>query len=267
MSGSAIPLSHCLRTSQHCFRLRVDLVALVALSVWVSWICDCKLLAGERVPWTTSRVQGSPEPPKPFRLERVYPKLKFDRPVDLVCLPDSKLMLLLQVDGKVFAFQDDPNEGDQTLILDLRTRMEQFGRALAICPHPDFGQNHTVFVCYADKRKNHRHGTRLSRFTMTLDPLPQILPESEQEVLSWHSGGHNGCTIQFDNQGLMYFSAGDGADPYPPDVYDVSQNLADLRATICRIKVEPNGGYSIPRDNPFIRAFWRATRNLRIWLP
>src|SRR5437763_1128671 len=31
----------------------------------------------KRVPWTTSRLVGSPDPPAPYRLERVFPKVKF----------------------------------------------------------------------------------------------------------------------------------------------------------------------------------------------
>src|SRR5258708_1564345 len=31
----------------------------------------------KRMPWTTSRVTGSPEPPSPYRTERIFPKLKF----------------------------------------------------------------------------------------------------------------------------------------------------------------------------------------------
>jgi hypothetical protein len=31
-----------------------------------------------RIPWTTSRVVGSPDPPPPFRVVRAFPELKFD---------------------------------------------------------------------------------------------------------------------------------------------------------------------------------------------
>src|SRR5947209_8252187 len=34
-----------------------------------------------RVPWTTSRVSGSPEPPHPFKIERAFPKLQFKNPL------------------------------------------------------------------------------------------------------------------------------------------------------------------------------------------
>ena len=31
----------------------------------------------ERTPWTTSRIRGAPDPPAPYRTERVFEKLKF----------------------------------------------------------------------------------------------------------------------------------------------------------------------------------------------
>src|SRR5262249_3109553 len=37
----------------------------------------------KRVPWTTSKVRGSPEPPSPYRTELAFPRLKFDEPLDL----------------------------------------------------------------------------------------------------------------------------------------------------------------------------------------
>src|SRR5262245_53018037 len=37
----------------------------------------------KRVPWTTSKVIGSPEPPPAYRAERAFAKLKFEEPLDL----------------------------------------------------------------------------------------------------------------------------------------------------------------------------------------
>ena len=37
----------------------------------------------KRTPWTSSRVQGSPEPPEPFRTEVAFPGVKFDEPLDM----------------------------------------------------------------------------------------------------------------------------------------------------------------------------------------
>ncbi len=42
---------------------------------------------GKRVPWKTSHITGSPEPPSPYRLERVFPKLEFKNPLVFVQAP------------------------------------------------------------------------------------------------------------------------------------------------------------------------------------
>ncbi len=208
-----------------------------------------------REPWTNSRVFGSPEPPKPYAVERVYPGLQFTQPVELLPLGDSGRMLLLEVGGQVFTFKDDPDCTQADLAIDLVPRIDSFSRAYGIGVHPNFDANRTIFVCYAGDPVARPDGTRLSRFRMTTESPPRIDPDSEEILLTWASGGHNGCAIRFDSQGYLYFSAGDGARPYPPDEYDVSQDLSDLRATICRIDVDHRAGelaYAIPKDNPFI---------------
>src|SRR4051812_37072347 len=40
-----------------------------------------------RVPWTTSRLVGSPEPPPPYRVARAYPKINFKALVDADFIP------------------------------------------------------------------------------------------------------------------------------------------------------------------------------------
>src|SRR5690606_41514964 len=76
--------------------LRLLAVLFAAISFGVSGISDAG--AGEsragagatRVPWTQSRIIGSPEPPLPLVLERVYPQLEFDKPVSIHPLPGSQ---------------------------------------------------------------------------------------------------------------------------------------------------------------------------------
>src|SRR5271170_5078705 len=43
----------------------------------------------KRERWTTSRVVGSPDPPDPYRLENVFPDLKFNEPLELSIVPGS----------------------------------------------------------------------------------------------------------------------------------------------------------------------------------
>jgi putative heme-binding domain-containing protein len=213
------------------------------------------LLAAQRVPWTTSRIVGSPDPPKEYHVERVYPQLEFDQPVELMPLADTGKMMLLEVTGKLYTFDDDPDCSTADLAIDMSPLADEFRRALGFAVHPNFAENHQIFVVYASGPVAQRDGTRLSRFVVSEDHPIRVDAESEEILLTWASGGHNGCAIRFDSEGLLYFSTGDGARPYPPDEYDVSQDLSDLRSSICRIDVDTRDGdqsYSIPKDNPFI---------------
>ncbi|HBE70583.1 MAG TPA: hypothetical protein DDW52_20755 [Planctomycetaceae bacterium] len=209
----------------------------------------------QRVPWTSSRIAGTPEPPKPYTTEPAYANLKFREPVELLPLGASGRMMLLEVGGKLFTFEDRPDVEQADLMFDVSAGHDDFHRAFAVAPHPEFERTREIFVCYALGPTARPDGTRLSRFKLTADNPPALLPESEKILLTWASGGHNGCAIRFDAQGYLYFSAGDGARPYPPDEYDVGQKLSDLRSTICRIDInnrDPGLAYAIPVDNPFV---------------
>ncbi|MCP4892037.1 MAG: c-type cytochrome [Planctomycetaceae bacterium] len=233
------------RSTMH---LRVILLTMLSLLTGFS-------NAADRVPWTTSNVVGSPEPPRPFHVSRVYPRLRFNQPVELMPLGKTNRMMMLEVGGKLWTFVDDPTTEQADLAIDLKPLIDNFTQSYGFAIHPNFDNNRQVFIAYAGGPKAREDGTRLSRFALSEDSPPTIDPASEEVLLTWPSGGHNGCAIRFDSKGLLYFSAGDGARPYPPDEYDVSQDLSDLRSTICRIDVDhaqADKAYRIPEDNPFI---------------
>src|SRR5690349_2926347 len=56
-----------------------------------------------RVPWTTSRVVGSPDPPLPYRARRAFPRLSFNRPLYLACEPGTDRILVVEQGGRVLA--------------------------------------------------------------------------------------------------------------------------------------------------------------------
>ena len=62
------------------------------------------LLAATRPPWTSNRVAGAPNPPAPYTVERLFPKLAFTNPVDIALLPGSDRILLLEQGGKLYSF-------------------------------------------------------------------------------------------------------------------------------------------------------------------
>src|SRR5437868_4491797 len=63
----------------------------------------------KRTAWTSSRVIGSPEPPSPYRTERIFSKLKFVEPLEMVVLPGSDRFVLAEHAGKIYSFPNDPD--------------------------------------------------------------------------------------------------------------------------------------------------------------
>lgn len=210
----------------------------------------------KRVAWTTSRLVGTPEPPLPYLTERVFPELTFENPVDLIAVPGTDQMLLLELNGKVWTFENSADVTARHLAADLKTGIEDMSRLYGFAFHPDFAQNGTVYLCYVLQQTGDPQGTHLSRFKVSsTDPL-QIDLSTEEIVLTWVNGGHNGGSLQFGpDDGMLYVSTGDASPPFPPDVHKTGQDISDLLASVLRIDVDhPENGrlYSIPDDNPFV---------------
>lgn len=201
----------------------------------------------QRPPWTSSRIHGSPEPPSPYTVERILPEVEFKNPVDFALEPGTNRWFVLQLDGKLFAIEN----GETKLVHDARADTPQHRSSYGITFHPNYQQNHELFLCYV-LPNDLPEGTRVSRFVMRDGKVDSA---SEQIVITWPSGGHNGGCLKFGPDGCLYISTGDGSGPFPPDLYDVGQDLTDLRSTILRINVDQPSAdlpYSVPEDNPFL---------------
>lgn len=210
--------------------------------------------AAARVPWTSNRVTGSPNPPAPYTVERRFPKLNFRQPVDIAAMPGSDRLFVLEQGGKLRSFPDRPDVATTDQVFDFRVNHRPFDSSYAIAFHPRFLENRFLFVCYVEPGTR-PNGSFISRFTLRDSDPPTIDPSSEKVILRWLSGGHNGCTLAFGNDGFLYISTGDAANPDPPDMpYNTGQDISDLLSSILRIDVDRTEGtnnYAIPADNPF----------------
>jgi uncharacterized repeat protein (TIGR03806 family) len=203
----------------------------------------------KRIPWTTSKVQGSPEPPPPYRLEKVFTKLSFDEPLELAAVPGGNRWVIAQRRGKIFTFENDPKTEDRHLLIDLKKTV------YGVVMHPKFADNGYFYVTYIlDPDKDQPDGSRLSRFKVKKTDPPEADPYSEKILLTWPSGGHNGGCIRFGPDGYLYLSTGDGSGI--ADGLETGQDLGDLLGAILRIDVDKTEGdknYRIPPDNPFVK--------------
>src|SRR3954462_14074636 len=57
-----------------------------------------------RKPWITSHVVGSPDPPPPFKVVRVFPNLKFEHPLLLTRAPGSDRLFVGEQAGVLYSF-------------------------------------------------------------------------------------------------------------------------------------------------------------------
>ena len=211
----------------------------------------------KRVPWTTSRLVGSPEPPRPYTIERVFPALSFNQPVELIAVPGTNRLAVIEVGGKIYSFENkaDVAPEQRDLMLDVATLDPKFTRVYGIAFHPKFAENRTLFISYVLKSDDPA-GSRVSKFKLSQNDPPRIDPKSEEIVITWMGGGHNGAHLQFGPDGMLYISTGDGGSSFPPDGRNTGQDVTDLLASVLRVDVDQPEGekkYRIPSDNPFVK--------------
>ena len=208
-----------------------------------------------RVPWTTSRITGSPDPPLPYKIEPVFPKQKFTNPVILTSAPGTDRLFVVELKGKIYSFSSRDGQKAAQLVTDLGPAIKDFNQVYGLAFHPRFAENRFCYIAYV-KQANLDDGTVVSRFRVSKTDPPTIDPTSEKTVITWLSGGHNGGCLKFGPDGYLYITAGDGAGAFPPDSRRNGQDISNVMATIMRIDVDRTDGkrpYSIPSDNPFLQ--------------
>jgi glucose/arabinose dehydrogenase len=125
---------------------------------------------------------------------------------------------------------------------------------LGLAFHPKFKENGQFFVFYT-KKDAPPHTSVISRFKVSASDPSKADPASEEELLRvpqpyWN---HNGGTLAFGPDGMLYIALGDGGLFNDPE--GNGQNLATLNGSILRIDVDKRDEgktYAVPSDNPFV---------------
>ena len=78
---------------------------------------------------------------------------------------------------------------------------------------------------------------------------------------------HNGGSVRFDPDGMLYLGLGDGGDY---DGFELAQDLNNLLGSIIRIDVRDiseETPYRVPPDNPLVGSIRRPAGDLRLGPP
>ncbi|MCA9128205.1 MAG: PQQ-dependent sugar dehydrogenase [Planctomycetales bacterium] len=214
----------------------------------ISQEASTALRDGIRIPWTTGRIDGTPDPADRFTTEPAFPHLTFDEPVAMCAIPGHEMFCVATRRGKLYAFDNRSDVRHAQLLLDVKKTV--YGVAF----HPDFENNGYFFITSFDNPSRFdATGAQLSRFQVTNFEKADITASTEQTILTWPSGGHNGGCIRFGLDGYLYISVGDGSGM--GDTLETGQDITDLSGSILRIDVDHpfhEQLYSIPKDNPFV---------------
>ena len=167
----------------------------------------------------------------------------------------SDRIVVVERQGVVWAFANDPNASQKTKVLDISPIVSTVGEGglLSVAFHPNFGVNGRLFLSYTA----YLSGQFSSVFSeISVDPKTLIAKAPSEKVLltiAQPYTNHDGGQILFDKAGMLVIGMGDGGSAGDPK--NAGQSPNTLLGAVLRIDVDtiPAGKkYGIPADNPKI---------------
>jgi glucose/arabinose dehydrogenase len=186
-----------------------------------------------------------------IRTERAFTALSFTRPVAMVQVPgDASRWFMVEQAGVIRVFANTDSIESAPVVLDISARVGDSGGErglLGLAFDPSFASNGHVYVNYTQSSPT--LASHISRFTSsdggtTLDPASEVILLTLPQPYSNHNGG----TLAFGPDGMLYISFGDGGAANDPQ--NRAQDTANLWGKILRIDVRAVP-YTVPADNPF----------------
>ncbi len=181
-----------------------------------------------------------------------------DRPLAMIEVLGRALFLVAEQGGLIIAFPKAGPYDAPTTVLDWRSRTARGANEeglLSMALDPEFATNGFLYLYYSPVNGARR--TTLSRLeTLGEGATFAADPESELVILEIEQpfSNHNGGTVLFGPDGLLYLSLGDGGAGGDPEGngQDLERNLLGSIVRIDVVNASASERYTIPRDNPFL---------------
>jgi len=138
--------------------------------------------------------------------------------------------------------------------MDIREQVHDRGNEeglLSMAFHPKFAENGQFFLYYTATGPRR---SELTRFTVDrASGKPDLRSAKVLLEIPQPYSNHNGGTVLFGPDGMLYLSIGDGGAANDP--HNHGQNPSTLLGTVIRIDVDRTTDgkpYAVPSDNPFV---------------
>jgi len=214
---------HCRLTSMH----RAISGGLCLLGLMV--------LACGRVPSGrgAGEVETSAQTQTSFRVETVVGGLQV--PWSIVWAPDGRMIFTERV-GRVRVFESGKLRAEPLFTV---PDVEPSGESglMSVALHPQFAQNHLLYLSYAYKGKGQR--VRVVRYRESATGLADRKVIIEDIPAAQF---HAGCRVKFGPDGKLYITTGDATER------ELAQRLDTLAGKTLRL----NDDGTVPDDNPFV---------------
>jgi|GEM_PF-1588339 len=200
----------------------------------------------------TAAVVASPHPAAAVSLERVIAS-GLDAPIFVAAPAGDPRLFVVERGGRIQIFE---NGVFRATFLDLGGSVSTAGEGglLGLAFPPDYASSRAFYVYYTAPGSGTPLTSRISRFrASSADPNAAAPEEKILLSLAQPYDNHNGGTVAFGPDGMLYMAFGDGG--YAGDPLDAGQRGDTLLGKMIRIDVSFSSfedDYRIPADNPFV---------------
>ncbi|MCH2105126.1 MAG: PQQ-dependent sugar dehydrogenase [Planctomycetes bacterium] len=212
---------------------------------------------------TSAPLQGAEDPVfEEDRLEERVLHQGFDRPMELVVLPDGRV-LVIELSGKLWMYH--PDRAELSLAFEIEVFTEQENGLIGLTLDPDFEENDWVYLQYSPPDFVGQH---VSRFKLVGDVLDA---ETEEVIFTYEEQREECChhagSLAFGPDGCLFIACGDNTHPHgdsggyapiderdgrsPWNAFRTSANTKSYNGKVLRIRPLPGGGYAVPDGNLF----------------
>ena len=194
-----------------------------------------------------STPRDEPLAPAQERRVRLLPLGNFDQPTYLAAPRGDRRRFVVERAGTIRVV-----EGGRVLerpFLDISDRVTTGGESglLSMAFAPDYASSRRFYVYYTDRQGF----LQIDQFRAAAGAPNRADASSRRSVMRvpHPRSNHKGGQLQIGADGMLYAGFGDGGGGGDPD--ENAQNPSRILGKMIRIDPRPEGGYSVPADNPF----------------